>query len=804
MGNMSELKEREDKLQGMGASLLRKEDARFIRGQGSYVDDIKLPGMLFGALVRSPYAHARIKKIDKSKALASPGVVAVLTADDLKPVKLHWMPTVGGDVQAVLADEKVHFQLQEVAMVLATDRYAAADGAALVEVDYEELPAIVDPKKAMLPDAPVLREDIVDKKDLTHGPRTHPNHIFTWEAGNKEAADAAFASADLVVREEILNPRVHPSPLETCGCVASFSKPTGNLTLHVSSQVPHLFRTVLAMLSGIAESKIRVIGGDIGGGFGNKVPIYPGYVVATVASIVTGVPVKWVESRMENLSASSFARDYHGVGELAADKNGVIKGLRFSALADHGAFNSHVSATKFPAGLFSICTGSYAIPNAYCRVDAVFTNKAPGGVAYRCSLRVTEAIYLIERMIDVLAQKLGMDKAEIRRRNFVKPEQFPFTTPFGWTLDSGDYHTALDKVLKAVDYDGLRREQAAKRADPNCPTLMGIGLSTFTEIVGAGPTKVCDILGIGLFDSCEIRVHPTGGVIARLGTMTQGQGHYTTYAQIIATELGLPASDIVVEEGDTDKSPYGAGTWGSRSTPVSGAATAQAARKIKDKAKKIAAHLLEVSEGDLEWEIDRFKVTGNPSQFKTMKEICLVSHTGNLPAGMEQGLNAVSYYDPPNLTYPFGAYLCVVDIDKFTGETKIRRFYALDDCGTRINPMIIEGQIHGGLTEAFAVAMGQQVPFDDNGNHLGNTLMDYFIPTAVETPSWETDHTVTPCPHHPIGAKGVAESPHVGGIPCFSNAVVDAFAHLGVSHMDMPHNAYRVWQQCNALGVNKR
>jgi len=328
---------------------------------------------------------------------------------------------------------------------------------------------------------------------------------------------------------------VHPSPLETCGCVASFSKPTGNLTLYVSSQVPHLFRTVLAMLSGIAESKIRVIGGDIGGGFGNKVPIYPGYVVATVASIVTGVPVKWVESRMENLSTSSFARDYHGVGELAADKNGVIKGLRFSALADHGAFNSHVSATKFPAGLFSICTGSYAIPNAYCRVDAVFTNKAPGGVAYRCSLRVTEAIYLIERMIDVLAQKLGMDKAEIRRRNFVKADQFPFTTPFGWTLDSGDYHTALDKVLKAVDYEGLLREQAAKRADPNCPTLMGIGLSTFTEIVGAGPTKVCDILGIGLFDSCEIRVHPTGGVIARLGTMTQGQGHYTTYAQIIAT-----------------------------------------------------------------------------------------------------------------------------------------------------------------------------------------------------------------------------------------------------------------------------
>ena len=366
------------------------------------------------------------------------------------------------------------------------------------------------------------------------------------------------------------------------------------------------------------------------------------------------------------------------------------------------------------------------------------------------------------------------------------------------------YQAALDKVLKAVDYQGLRREQAAKRADPNCPTLMGIGLSTFTEIVGAGPTKVCDILGIGLFDSCEIRVHPTGAVIARLGTMSQGQGHATTYAQIIATELGLPAADIVIEEGDTDKAPYGAGTWGSRSTPVAGAAAAQAARKVRDKARKIAAHLLEVGEGDLEWEVDRFKVKGNPSQAKTMKEICMVSHTGNLPPGMEQGLNAVAYYDPPNLTYPFGAYLCVVDIDKFTGEIKVRRFYALDDCGTRINPMVIEGQIHGGLTEAYAVAMGQQIPFDESGNHLGNSLMDYFLPTAVETPHWETDHTVTPCPHHPIGAKGVAESPHVGGIPCFSNAVIDAFAHLGVTHMDMPHSAYRVWQKCQALGLNKR
>ena len=793
--------EREGKLEGLGASKLRKEDARFIRGQGSYVDDIKLPGMLFGAMVRSPYAHARIKSIDKRAALEVPGVVAVLTADDLKPVKLHWMPTLGGDVQAVLADQKVCFQYQEVAFVLAQDRYAAADGADAVVVDYEELPAIVDPKKAMDKDAPIIREDIKDKDNVGHGPRKHPNHIFKWEAGDKDGTDAVFKSAPVVVREEILNPRVHPCPLETCGCVASFDKVRGQLTVYMTSQAPHLVRTVAALLSGIPESKIRIVGGDIGGGFGNKVPVYPGYVAAIVASIVTGVPIKWIESRIDNISTTGFARDYHGLGELAADKDGRIKALRFTALADHGAFNSHVSATKFPAGLFSICTGSYAIPKAYCSVDAVFTNKAPGGVAYRCSLRVTEAVYLIERMIDVLAQKLGLDKAEIRRRNFVKSEQFPYTTALGWTLDSGNYHVALDKVLKAVDYDGLRREQADKRAKGE---LMGIGIATFTEIVGAGPNKVCDILGISLFDSCDIRVNPTGSAIARLGTMSQGQGHATTYAQIIASELGLPAEEIQIEEGDTDKAPYGAGTWGSRSTPVGGAAAAKAARKVKDKARRIAAHVLEVGEGDLEWDVDRFRVKGNPTAFKTMKDIAMVAHTSAIPDGMEKGLDATEYYDPPNMTFPFGAYVCVVDIDKHTGETKVRRFYALDDCGTRINPMIIEGQIHGGLTEAFAVAMGQAIPFDENGNHLGNSLLDYFLPTAVETPKWETDFTVTPSPHHPIGAKGVAESPHVGGIPCFSNAVIDAFAHLGVTHMDMPHTAYRVWQQCKALGVNKR
>ena len=791
--------ERKDNLQGIGCSRKRKEDPRFIQGKGLYVDDVKMPGMLCGVAVRSPYAHAKIVSINVEAALALPGVHAVITAEDLKPLGLHWMPTLAGDTQAVLADGVVSFQEQEVAMVIADNRYIAADAAELVEVDYEVLPALVDPKKAMTDDAPIVRQDLVGKDDAGQGARTHNNHIFTWEVGDKDNTDRIFDDAEVVVREDILNPRVHPCPLETCGCVASFDKVKGTMTVYITSQAPHVVRTVVTLLSGIPESKVRVISPDIGGGFGNKVGIYPGYVAAIVSSIVLGRPVKWIESRQDNLSTTAFARDYHGVGELAADKNGVIKALRFSALADHGAFNAHAQPTKWPAGFFSICTGSYDIPTAYARVDGVYTNKAPGGVAYRCSFRVTEAVYLIERMIDILAQQLDIDKAEIRRRNFIKEEQFPYQSALGWEYDSGNYAPALEKVLQACDYEGLRKEQAEKRANGE---LMGIGLCTFTEIVGAGPSKNCDILGVGMFDSCEIRVHPTGSVIARMGTITQGQGHQTTYAQIIASELGVQSEDIQIEEGDTDTAPYGLGTYGSRSTPVGGAATAMAARAIRAKAQKIAAHLLEVSPDDLEWDIDRFKVKGNPSAEKTMKDVAWAAYN-NVPEGMEMGLETVNYYDPPNFTYPFGIYLCVVDIDPKTGVTSVRRFYALDDCGTRINPMIIDGQIHGGLNEAFAVAMGQLIDFDEEGNLQGNTLMDYFLPTFVETPHWETDYTVTPSPHHPLGAKGVAESPHVGGIPCFTNAIVDAFAHKGVTHMDMPHTAYNVWKTINKLGLNK-
>ena len=795
---------RQAALKGLGTSRKRVEDARFTQGKGNYVDDIKMPDMLFGDFVRSQHAHARVKSIDASAAMELPGVIAVLTAKDLEPLDLHWMPTLAGDKQMVLADGKVLFQGQEVAFVIAEDRYIAADAVDLVAVEYEELPVLVDPFKAELPDAPVLREDIADAKEGAHGPRRHPNHIFTWEQGDKAATESILDEAPVVAEEMVYYHRTHPCPMETCGAVASMDKVNGKLTLWGTFQAPHVVRTVASILSGIAEHNIRVVSPDIGGGFGNKVGVYPGYVCAIVASIVTGKPVKWVEDRMENLSATAFARDYWMQGKIAATKEGKILGLWCHTTADHGAFDACADPTKYPAGFMNICTGSYDIPTAYLAVDGIYTNKAPGGVAYRCSFRVTEAAYFIERMIEVLAIKLNMDAAELRSINFIRKEQFPYQSALGWEYDSGDYHTAWNKALDAVDYKGLRSEQAKQLEDfkaGKTRKLMGIGLCHFTEIVGAGPVKNCDILGMGMFDSCEIRIHPTGSAIARLGTISQGQGHATTFAQILATEIGISADDITIEEGDTDTAPYGLGTYGSRSTPVAGAATAMAGRKIRAKAQMIAAYLLEVHDNDVEWEVDRFVVKGAPEKFKTMKEVAFASYNQAIP-GVEPGLEAVSYYDPPNMTYPFGAYVCVMDIDVDTGVSDIRKFFALDDCGTRINPMIIEGQVHGGLTEAPAIALGQEIAYDELGNIKTGSLMDFFIPTSFETPNYETDFTETPSPHHPIGAKGVGESPNVGGVPAFSNAVIDAFRTFGLTHTHMPHDHWRVWQTANKLGLH--
>jgi carbon-monoxide dehydrogenase large subunit len=776
--------ETKKKICGIGQSMKRKEDERFLRGRGTYIDDVVLPRMLHMAILRSPVAHARIAGIDSSAARALPGVVAVITGQDLAAHKLAWMPTLSGDTQAVLATDKVRFQGQEVAAVIAESAYIAADALELIEVEYDELPAVVDPMQALAASAPLIRDDKDGQAD---------NCSYRWETGQRDQTAALFARADCVVELSTHYPRCHPAPLETCGCVADVNAATGKATIYLTSQAPHAHRTLFAMVAGLPEQDLRIIAPDIGGGFGNKVPIYPGYVVATAASLLLDRPVKWIESRSENLISTGFARDYHMTGALALDKHGKMLALRVKLVSDHGAFFADAQPTKFKAGLFHIVTGSYDIQAAHVSAEGAYTNKAPGGVAYRCSFRVTEASYLIERLVQNAAHALGMDPAELRRRNFVQPDQFPYQSCTGFVYDSGDYERALDLALDKIGYAELRRQQVAARAQGR---LIGVGLASFTEVVGAGPSRIYDIAGLKMFDSAELRVHPTGKAILKLGVKSQGQGHETTFAQIVAAELGIPPEDVAVQEGDTDNTPYGLGTYASRSTPTAGAATVIIARKLRDKARKIAAHLLEASEDDLEWQEDRFAVKGT-DRAATIQQIALAAYT-NHPEGVEAGLEGVHYYDPPNMTYPFGSYVVVVEVDAATGQWKVLRMVAVDDCGVRINPMIVEGQIHGGLTEGFAIAAMQQIRFDAQGNCIGSSFMDYLVPTAWDTPRFELHATETPSPHHPIGAKGVGESATVGSPAAYVNAVVDALQHLGVTNIEMPLTSARVWEAIQA------
>ena len=773
----------------LGDRMPRKEDGRFIRGKGNYVDDVRLPQMLQSAILRSPFAHARIKGVDASAALELSGVHAVITGNDLAEQGLAWMPTLAGDTQAVLATDKVRFQGQEVAFVVADDIYIAQDALELIEVDYEPLDPVIDSRKALDEGAPVIRDDKDGKDD---------NSIFFWDAGDKEATGKAFQEAEVKVRQEMYYPRIHPAPMETCGAVADYDVSTGEMTVHLTSQAPHAHRTLFAIVSGLPEHQIRIISPDIGGGFGNKVPIYPGYVCAAVASLVLGRPVKWMETRSENLMSTSFARDYHMVGELAATSEGKILGARSTILANHGAFDAHAQpGEQYPTGFFPIFTSCYDVPAAYAEATGVYTNRAPGGIAYRCSFRVTEAIYLMERTMDVLADELEMDPVELRRKNFVKKEQMPYVSVMGWEYDGGDYEGALQEALRIAGYSELLEEQKQAREEGR---IMGIGLSTFTEIVGAGPGKKCHIAGIEMFDAAELRIHPTGKAILKLGVKSQGQGHETTFAQIVAGELGIPAENVEVREGDTDNTPFGLGTYGSRSTPVCGAATAVVTRKVREKAKKIAAHLLEAAEGDLEYEDGRFFVKGSPDQAKTMDEVAFAAYT-NVPEGEEAGLEAVTYYDPPEMTYPFGAYICVVEIDRGTGQVEVKRFIAVDDCGIRINPTVVDGQVHGGLAQGIGTALMEVIDFDEEGNHLNSSFMDYLIPTSMEVPNYELGEFVTPSTHHPLGARGVAESPTVGSPPAVVNAVVDALSPFGVRNVDMPLTPNKIWQLMREHGV---
>jgi carbon-monoxide dehydrogenase large subunit len=769
--------------------LPRKEDARFLRGQGTFVDDVQLPGMLHGAVLRSPLAHARIVSIDASAALQHPKVHAVITGADLEARGLAWMPTMSSDTHAVLATDKVRFQGQEVAFVVADDRYSARDALELIDVEYEPLPVVVDARRALDADAEVIRDDRAGQAD---------NHVFDWEAGDAAATAAAIARADVVVEQDIVFPRSHPAPMETCGAVADYDAVSGKLTVWSTTQAPHAHRTLYALITGLPEHRIRVISPDVGGGFGNKVPVYPGYLCTIVGAMVAGRPVKWMEDRSENLMSTGFARDYVMRGRIAATAEGRLLAIEVEVIADHGAFNAAAQPTHYPAGFFSVFTGSYDIEAAHCRVTGVYTNKAPGGVAYACSFRIAEAVYLVERLVDCLAHELGVDPAQLRLANLLRPEQFPYESKTGWVYDSGDYEATLRKALELAGYDELRREQELRRERGE---LMGIGVAFFTEAVGAGPRRHMDILGLALNDGAALRVHPTGKAQLAISVQTQGQGHETTFAQIVAEELGIPPEDVDVVHGDTDLTPYGLGTYGSRSTPVSGAATALVARKVRERARLVAAAMLEVAPDDLEWEKGRWAVRGDPEKGVSIQDLAMAARGSiQLPEGVEAGLDAEVVYDPPNLTFPFGAYVCVVDVDPGTAAVTVRRFVAVDDCGVRINPMIVEGQIHGGLTDGVGMALMEMIAFDAEGNCLGASLMDYLIPTAVEVPDWETDFTVTPSPHHPLGAKGIGESATVGSPPTIVNAVCDALAPYGVRHMDMPCTPARVWEAMQGNG----
>jgi carbon-monoxide dehydrogenase large subunit len=769
----------EIKIGGLGSSRRRVEDDRFIRGKGNYVDDIVLEGMLHMELLRSPVAHARIKSIDASKAWDMPGVRMVLTGETMAARNLAWMPTLSYDTQAVLATDKVRFQGQEVAAVVADDPYIAKDACEAIVVEYELLPAIVNPDQALAIDAPLIRDDKENQLN---------NVIFDWEVGDKSGTDTAFDQADVVSKIDLHYPRSHPSPIETCGSIADYDRATSKLTVYMTSQAPHIIRAALALVAELPEHMIRVVSPDIGGGFGNKVPIYPGYVVSILASILLERPVKWIEDKSGNLISTGFARDVYLEGELALRRDGKILGVRMNTVSDHGAFFSDAQPSKFKIGLMHSTFACYDVPAAHLTARGVYTNKAPGGVAYRCSFRVTEAMFFQERMMQAAADDLGMDQAEFRRVNFVRDDDFPHRTAFGFLTDSGQYGKCLDVGLEAIGYeDFLREKEEAKKQG----RLLGIGISTMTEPLGAGNSREYDILGIKMFDSAELRVHMTGKAILRTGAKSQGQGHETTWAQIVAHELGIPADDVIVEEGDTDTAPFGMGTYASRSTPVAGAAVAMVSRKIRAKARKLAAHLLEASEEDIEWELGRFYLRGDPDRGVSIQE-CAMAAYSNMPDGMEPGLENTAYYDPPNLTWPFACYISTVEVDPDTGVWDVLRVVAVDDCGVRINPMIVEGQIMGGLTEAYAMANMQYITFDEDGNCIGGNYMDYLLPTAWETPGFELHEVVTPCPHHPIGAKGIGECATVGGPAAFVNAVMDALKDHDVRNIDMPLLSDRV------------
>ncbi len=778
--------------QYVGKPVKRKEDPRLITGRGLYVDDIKLPGMLYAAFVRSPYAHARIKSVDVSKALRMPGVVNVFTGNDLRgkigPIPTGWMLT-GADLRVpewpAVAYDRVRFVGEIVAVAVAQDPYRARDAADAVEVDYEPLPAVVRADEAIKPGAPQLHEGV-------------PNNIaFRWRLKSGEDFDEVARKAGRVIRQRMINQRLVPSAIEPRGAVAEYNRYTGELTMRITTQNPHVHRLFLSGILGMPENKVRVIAPDVGGGFGSKIPVYPLEAIVGRLAIDLGRPVKYVETRRENFVETIHGRDHIEDVEIAFDSEGLVHGLRVRTLANMGAYLS-TAAPGVPTILFgTVLSGPYKIRSVDVDVIGVFTNTTPVD-AYRGAGR-PEATYILERAMDLVARELKMDPAEVRRRNLV-PEA-PYTAVTGLTYDSGKYLEVFEKALKIADYEGWRKRQEEARGEGR---LIGIGISSYIEVCGLAPSRIARAtgFGLGLWESAIVRIHPSGKVSVFTGTSPHGQGEDVAFSQIVAEELGISPEDVEVVHGDTALVQFGMGTYGSRTTPVGGGAIALAARRVKEKARKIAAALLEAREEDVVTEGSKFYVKGAPEKFVTLQQVALAAYAADkLPPGVEPGLEATVFYDPENFTFPYGTHIAVVEIDRETGVVKVLRYVAVDDAGIIVNPMLAEGQVIGGALQGIAQALYEEAIYDSSGNLLTAGFNDYMIPTAREAPKIESYFYETPSPHNPIGVKGIGETSTIASTPAVVNAVLDALAHLDVRHLDMPLLPSKIYSVLREKGV---
>jgi len=776
----------------IGARVKRKEDPRFITGRGRYVDDIQMPGMLYAAFLRASYAHAKIKSIDVSRAERIPGVVGVFTGDYFKgkvaPLMTAWALT-GADLKPikwpVVAYDRVRFTGDIVAVVVAEDPYVAYDALEAIDVEYEPLPVVVNVEEAVKPGSPQLHDEAPG------------NVAFTWRLVGGESFDEVSRKAGRTTSFRLVNHRLIPSAMETRGAVALYNRWTGELTLWVTSQNPHVHRLIVSSVLGIPEHRLRVIAPDVGGGFGSKIPVYPGEVIVSRLAMDLGRPIKWVETRRENFIGTHHGRDHVQYVDVAFTEKGEVLGIRVRALANMGAYLT-TAAPGVPTILFgTMLSGPYKIKSVDVEVRGVLTNTTPVD-AYRGAGR-PEATYLLERAMDIVARELGMDPAVVRRRNLI--EKAPYTAVTGLIYDSGSYLEVFEKALAMAGYDEWREIQAKARAEGR---LIGIGISSYIEMCGLAPSRIARAtgFGMGLWESVTLRVHPTGKVTVLTGSHPHGQGEETSFAMIIADELGIPIEDVDVVHGDTSQTPFGMGTYGSRTLPVGGGAVALAARRIKDKARKIAAALLEAREEDITFSGGKFYVVGHPEKSITFQDIALAAYTADkLPPGLEPGLEAVVFYDPENFTFPYGTHVCVVEIDRETFKPKILRYVAVDDAGVIVNPLLAEGQVHGGVIQGLAQALYEYAVYDESGNLLSAGFNDYMIPTAVDVPNVESYFVETPSPHNPLGAKGIGETGTIASTPAVVNAVLDALAHLGVKHIDMPLTPYRIWLALKEKGV---